>query len=73
MQWLRTALPRTAGGAAELGVNAATSPHLLIEGDNLDVLKLLERDHSDLVDLIYIDPPYNTGNASSTTTIFASR
>lgn len=46
----------------ELGVNAATSPHLLIEGDNLDVLKLLERDHSEQVDLIYIDPPYNTGN-----------
>lgn len=33
----------------------------LVEGDNLDVLKLLRRDHAGEVDAIYIDPPYNRG------------
>ena len=35
--------------------------NLLIEGDNLEALKLLQEDHAGKVDLIYIDPPYNTG------------
>ena len=34
----------------------------LIEGDNLAALKLLEKTHRGKIDLIYIDPPYNTGN-----------
>ena len=33
-----------------------------IEGDNLASLKLLEKTHKGKIDLIYIDPPYNTGN-----------
>lgn len=36
--------------------------HQLIEGDNLEVLKLLQASHADQIKLIYIDPPYNTGS-----------
>ena len=36
--------------------------NLYIEGDNLDVLKLLQESYLDSVKVIYIDPPYNTGN-----------
>jgi len=36
-------------------------PNLLIEGDNLKVLKLISKSYHNLVDMIYIDPPYNTG------------
>lgn len=36
--------------------------NFLIEGDNLASLKLLEKTHKNKIDLIYIDPPYNTGN-----------
>jgi hypothetical protein len=36
--------------------------NLIIEGDNLEVLKLLQRSYYGKVKLIYIDPPYNTGN-----------
>ena len=36
--------------------------NFLIEGDNLASLKLLEKTHKGKIDVIYIDPPYNTGN-----------
>lgn len=36
--------------------------NFLLEGDNLHSLKLLEKTHAGKVDVIYIDPPYNTGN-----------
>ena len=36
--------------------------NLMIEGDNLEVLKLLQKSYTGKVKLIYIDPPYNTGN-----------
>ncbi|MCI7237265.1 site-specific DNA-methyltransferase [Campylobacter sp.] len=36
--------------------------NFLIEGDNLASLKLLEKTHKGKIDIIYIDPPYNTGN-----------
>ena len=36
--------------------------NFLIEGDNLASLKLLQKTHKNSIDLIYIDPPYNTGN-----------
>ena len=43
--------------------NDAEAPnHILIEGDNLEVLKLLQRSYMGKVKMIYIDPPYNTGN-----------
>jgi len=38
-----------------------SSSHVFIEGDNLDALKLLQEDYRGRVGLIYIDPPYNTG------------
>jgi adenine-specific DNA-methyltransferase len=43
-------------------VNWDTTQNLMIEGDNLEVLKLLQKSYSGKVKLIYIDPPYNTGN-----------
>ena len=36
--------------------------HILIEGDNLEALTALSYTHEGKVDVIYIDPPYNTGN-----------
>lgn len=45
----------------EDSVNWDTSQDLMIEGDNLEVLKLLQKSYSGKVKLIYIDPPYNTG------------
>ena len=38
------------------------SENLYIEGDNLEVLKLLQETYLGKVKMIYIDPPYNTGN-----------
>ncbi|MEL1206282.1 site-specific DNA-methyltransferase, partial [Staphylococcus epidermidis] len=35
--------------------------NLYIEGDNLDVLKILQRSYAGRVKMIYLDPPYNTG------------
>jgi adenine-specific DNA-methyltransferase len=39
-----------------------TTENLYIEGDNLDVLKLLQESYLGKVKMVYIDPPYNTGN-----------
>lgn len=46
----------------EKSVDWDTTENLYIEGDNLEVLKLLQRSYHGQVDMIYIDPPYNTGN-----------
>jgi len=43
-------------------VNWDTTQHLIVEGDNLEVLKLLQKSYAGKVKLIYIDPPYNNGN-----------
>jgi adenine-specific DNA-methyltransferase len=43
-------------------VNFDTSGNLIIEGDNLEVLKLMQKSYLGKVKMIYIDPPYNTGN-----------
>jgi len=43
-------------------VNFDTTGNLFIEGDNLEVLKLLQKSYFGKVKMIYIDPPYNTGN-----------
>lgn len=43
-------------------VNWEESENLYIEGDNLEVLKLLQKSYFNKVKMIYIDPPYNTGN-----------
>jgi adenine-specific DNA-methyltransferase len=43
-------------------VDFDTTKNLFIEGDNLDALKLLQESYLGKIKLIYIDPPYNTGN-----------
>lgn len=45
----------------EDSVNWDTTKNLYIEGDNLEVLKLLQRSYFGRIKMIYIDPPYNTG------------
>lgn len=45
----------------EESVDWATTQNLMIEGDNLEVLKLMQKSYAGKVKLIYIDPPYNTG------------
>lgn len=47
--------------APEDSVEWDTTQNIMIEGDNLEVLKLLRRSYAGKVKLIYIDPPYNTG------------
>lgn len=46
----------------EESVNFDSTENLYIEGDNLDVLKLLQETYLGSIKMIYIDPPYNTGN-----------
>jgi adenine-specific DNA-methyltransferase len=46
----------------EEGVAFDTTENLIVEGDNLEVLKLLQKSYLGKVKMIYIDPPYNTGN-----------
>lgn len=46
----------------EESVNWDTTENLYIEGDNIDVLKLLQESYLGKVKMIYIDPPYNTGS-----------
>lgn len=46
----------------EKSVDWDTTQNLYIEGDNLEVLKLLQRSYHGKVKMIYIDPPYNTGH-----------
>ena len=48
--------------AREESVNFDETENLFIEGDNLEVLKLLQKPYFGKVKMIYIDPPYNTGN-----------
>lgn len=45
----------------EESVDWETTQNLFIEGDNLEVLKLLQKSYANKVKMIYIDPPYNTG------------
>jgi adenine-specific DNA-methyltransferase len=44
--------------------NPEHAPHMLIEGENLEVLRVLQKSYYGKVKMIYIDPPYNTGNDS---------
>lgn len=46
----------------EESVDWDTTQNLYIEGDNLEVLKLMQKSYANKVKMIYIDPPYNTGN-----------
>jgi adenine-specific DNA-methyltransferase len=51
----------TLGVAKEEGIKFDESENIFIEGDNLEVLKLLQKAYFEKVKMIYIDPPYNTG------------
>jgi len=44
------------------GVNEESTQNVFIEGDNLEVLKLLQKSYAGRVKMVYVDPPYNTGN-----------
>jgi adenine-specific DNA-methyltransferase len=44
------------------GINEDSTGNIFIEGDNLEVLKLLQKSYAGRIKMIYIDPPYNTGN-----------
>jgi adenine-specific DNA-methyltransferase len=62
---LKLAQKRSAGTlrpCPEESINFDTTQNLYIEGDNLEVLKLLQSAYYRKVKMIYIDPPYNTGN-----------
>jgi adenine-specific DNA-methyltransferase len=55
-------IAKTLRPCREESVDFDTTKNLFIEGDNLDVLKLLQETYLGKVKMIYIDPPYNTGN-----------
>ena len=52
----------TLNPSREESINFDITENLFIEGDNLEVLKLLQKSYFGKVKMIYIDPPYNTGN-----------
>ena len=58
----RDALGRTLRYCPAESKNSETTRNLYIEGDNLEALKLLRENYYGAVKMIYIDPPYNTGN-----------
>lgn len=55
-------IAKTLRPSREESVDFDTTKNLYIEGDNLDALKLLQETYLGKVKMIYIDPPYNTGN-----------
>ena len=55
-------IAKTLRPCREESVNFDATKNLFIEGDNLDALKLLQQAYLGKVKMIYIDPPYNTGN-----------
>jgi adenine-specific DNA-methyltransferase len=55
-------IAKTLRPSREESVDFDSTRNLFIEGDNLDALKLLQETYLNKVKLIYIDPPYNTGN-----------
>jgi adenine-specific DNA-methyltransferase len=59
---IQTPTTKTLQPQPEQSVDFDTSQNMFIEGDNLDVLKVLQKSYYKKVKMIYIDPPYNTGN-----------
>ena len=57
-----TPIRKTLRPCVEESMNWDKTENLYIEGDNLEVLKLLQESYLGKVKMIYIDPPYNTGN-----------
>ncbi len=61
LRLIQTTSAATLKPCREESVNFDTTENLFIEGDNLEVLKLLQKSYYSKVKMIYIDPPYNTG------------
>ncbi len=61
LRLIQTPSDATLKPCREESVNFDTTENLFIEGDNLEVLKLLQKSYYGKVKMIYIDPPYNTG------------
>ncbi|MDD4439820.1 MAG: DNA methyltransferase [Tissierellia bacterium] len=61
---LQTPSTKTLVPAKEESVNFDETENIFIEGENLEVLKVLQKSYFGKVKMIYIDPPYNTGNDS---------
>ena len=61
---LQTPSTATLRPQRELSANFDEAQHVFIEGENLEVLKVLQKAYFGKVKLIYIDPPYNTGSDS---------
>lgn len=59
-----TPIRKTLRPAIDESKDWGTTENLYIEGDNLDALKLLQESYLNSIKMIYIDPPYNTGNDS---------
>lgn len=57
-----TPIRKTLRPCPEESINWDSTENLYMEGDNLEVLKLLQESYFGAVKMIYIDPPYNTGN-----------
>lgn len=57
-----TPITKTLRPCREESVNFDTTENLYIEGDNFEVLKILQESYLGQIKMIYIDPPYNTGN-----------
>ncbi len=62
LKLIQTVSTATLKPCRDESVNFDTTENLFIEGDNLEVLKLLQKSYYGKVKMIYIDPPYNTGN-----------
>ena len=61
---LQTPTTATLAPDKDESVNFDTTDNIFIEGENLEVLKVLQKSYYGKVQMIYIDPPYNTGNDS---------
>lgn len=61
---LQTPTSKTLVPAKDESVNFDETENIFIEGENLEVLKVLQKSYFGKVKMIYIDPPYNTGNDS---------
>jgi adenine-specific DNA-methyltransferase len=61
---LQTPTTATLRPERDKSINFDTAEHVFIEGENLEVLKVLQKSYFGKVKMIYIDPPYNTGNDS---------
>lgn len=61
---LQTPTTKTLIPAKEESIHFDTTQNIFIEGENLDVLKVLQKSYHNQIKMIYIDPPYNTGNDS---------